>query len=103
MTATAIRKGQKSCERARFPGERVLFVRIVAFRLVLARAFYVLHGMNQVAVRNHGVMRRLFEVPGAVIFCGGALVPGGMLQKFCGFQMMINALLRHKLRITALN
>jgi hypothetical protein len=99
MTAIAIREGGKSSERALFAGERDFFVRIVTLGLVFARTFDVFDGMNQVAVRNHGVMRRLFKLPGAVIFRGAALVFGRMLQQFRGFQVMIHALLRHVFRI----
>jgi hypothetical protein len=93
MSEIAIREAGKSYERARFAGERTLIVRIVAFRLVLAGPFDMLNRMDQVAVRNHGMMRRLFEFPGAVILGGGALVLRGVLEKFRSFQMMIDALL----------
>ncbi len=91
--------GEKSCERARFGNERTLFVRIVVFRQVLARAFDVLHRVNQVAVGNHRMMGRFFEFSGAVVFGGAALVFSGMLQELRSFQMMIHALLRHIFRI----
>jgi len=99
MVAIAIRKGDKSYERARFGNERTLFVRIVVFRHVFARTFDVLDCVNQMAVGNHGMMGRLFEFSAAVKFRGGALVFSGMLQEFRGFQMMIHALLRHVFRI----
>jgi len=99
MTAIAIRDGRKSDERARFDGERALFVRIVVFGLVFAGPFDVLHRVEQMAVGNHGVMSGLFELTGTVIFRGAALMFGGMLEKFRGFQMMIDALLRHVFRI----
>jgi hypothetical protein len=99
MTAIARCNAGKSCERARFGNERTLFVRIVAFRHVFARALDVLDSVNQMAVGNHGMMGRLFEFTAAVEFGGGALVFSGMLQKFRGFQMMIHALLRHVFRI----
>jgi hypothetical protein len=99
MTAISIRVGKKSYERARFAGERTLFVRIVVFGLVFAGPFNVLHCMDQVAVRNHGMMGGLLEFTGAVIFSGAALVLGGMLEQFGGFQMMIDAFLGHVFRI----
>jgi hypothetical protein len=99
MTATARCNGEKSYERARFGNERTLIVRIVVFRDVFAGAFNVLHGMNQVAVGDHGMMCRFFEFSGAVIFGGGALMFGGMLQELRGLQVMIHALLRHVFRI----
>jgi hypothetical protein len=99
MTAIAIHDGEKSYERACFGNERTLFVRIVAFRHVLARTFDVLYRVNQVAVGNHGMMGRFLEFPAAVVFGGAALVLGGVLEEFRSFQMMINALLRHVFRI----
>jgi hypothetical protein len=99
MTAIAIREGGKSSERALFAGERAFFVRIVTLSLVFARALDVLDGVDQVAVRNHGVMRGLFKFPGAMEFGGAALVFGRMLQQFRSFQVMIHALLRHVFRI----
>jgi hypothetical protein len=75
-------------------------VRIVAFRLVLAGAFDVLHGMDQVTVRNHRMMSRLLKLSSAVVLRCAALMLRGMLQKFRRFQMMINARLRHVFRIT---
>jgi hypothetical protein len=99
MTAISIPAGEKSCERARFAGERILFVRIVVFRLMFAGAFNVLHCMDQMAVGNHGMMRGLLEFSGAMILSGAALMLGGMLQQLGGFQMMIDALLRHTFRI----
>jgi|ERR1700722_11306915 len=99
MTAISIRVGKKSYERARFAGERTLFVRIVVFGLVFAGPFNVLHCMDQVAVRNHGMMGGLLEFTGAVIFSGAALVLGGMFEQFGGFQMMIDAFLGHVFRI----
>ena len=85
MTATARRDGRKSYERALIGNERTFFVRIMTFRHVFAGTFDVLHSVNQVAVRNHGVMGCLFEFSGAVVFGGAALVFGGVLQKFRGF------------------
>jgi len=99
MTAISIREGEKSYERARFAGERILFVRIVVFGLVFAGPFDMLDRMDQMAVRNHGMMRGLLEFAGAVILGGAALMPGGMLEQLGGFQMMIDALLRHMFRI----
>jgi hypothetical protein len=99
MTAVTIPKGGKSCERARFGDERALFVRIVIFGLVFAGAFDVFDRMDQVAVGNHGVMGGFFEFSEAVKLGGGALMFGGMLQKFGSFQMMIHAFLRHVFRI----
>jgi hypothetical protein len=95
MTAISILEGEKSYERARFAGEWTLFVRIVVFGLVLAGPFDVLDRVDQVAVRNHGMMGGLLEFAGAVILSGAALMPGGMLEQLGGFQMMIDALLRH--------
>jgi hypothetical protein len=100
MTAITISKGKKSYERARFSGERALFVRIVVFSLVFAGPFDVLDCMDQMAVRNHGMMGGLLEFAGAVIFSGAALMLGGMLEQLGGLQMMIDALLRHTFRIT---
>lgn len=99
MTATARCNGEKSYERALFGNERAFFMRIVAFRHVFARALDVLHRVNQVAVGNHGMMGGFFELSGAVVLGGAALVSGGVLQEFRGFQMMIHALLRHVFRI----
>jgi hypothetical protein len=99
MTAISIRVGEKSYERARFAGERILFVRIVVFGLMFAGPFNVLDCMDQVAVRNHGMMRGLLEFSGAVILSGAALMLGGMLEQLGGFQMMIDAFLRHTFRI----
>ena len=56
--------GEKSYERALFGDERALFMRIVAFRLVFARALDVLHRMDQVAVGNHGMMGGFFKFSG---------------------------------------
>jgi hypothetical protein len=95
MTAISIRLGEKSYERARFAGERALFVRIVVFSLVFAGPFDVLDCMDQMAVGNHGVMGGLLEFSRAVILGGAALMLGGMLEQFGGFQMMIDAFLRH--------
>ena len=75
-------------------------MRIVVFRLVLAGPFDVLHRVDQVAVRNHGMMGRFFKFSGCVVFGGAALVLSSVLQKFGGFQVMIDALLRHVFRIT---
>jgi hypothetical protein len=80
MTAITIRNVEKSCERAGFAGERTLFVRIVVFGLVFAGPFNMLYRMDQVAVRDHGVMGRLFKFPGAVILCRAALMLGRMLE-----------------------
>jgi hypothetical protein len=99
MTATARCYGEKSYERARFADERTLFVRIVAFGDVFARAFHVLDRVNQVAVGDHGVMGRLLEFSTAVELGGAALVFGGVLQQFGGFQVMVHTLLRHVFRI----
>jgi hypothetical protein len=99
MTAIAIQAGGKSCERARFSVERDLFVRIVALSLVFARPFNMLQRMNQVAVRNHGVVSGLLKLPAAMIFRRGALMFGGVFQQFGSLQMMINAFLRHDFRI----
>ena len=74
-------------------------MRIVAFRLVLAGPFDMLDGMNQVAVRNHGMMGRFFKFSGRVVLGCRALVLRRMLQKFGGLQVMIDTLLRHALRI----
>jgi hypothetical protein len=74
-------------------------VRIVAFRLVLARPFHVLHRMDQVAVGNHRVVGGFFKFAGAVVLGGSALVLRGMLKKLGGLQMMIDAFLRHVARI----
>jgi hypothetical protein len=74
-------------------------VRIVAFGHVLASPFDMLDRVNQVAVGNHCMMGRFFEFSAAVVFGGAALVLGGVLEEFRGFQMMINALLRHVFRI----
>ena len=100
MTAIAIPGGGKSYERALFPGERTLFVRIVAFGLVPAGPFDVLHRMDQVAVRNHGMMGGFLKLSCPVVLGRDALVLRCMLQKFGGFQVMIDALLRHVFRIT---
>jgi hypothetical protein len=72
-------------------------VRIVILGVVLRRLFDVFHGMHQVAVGNHGVMRRFIEISRPVKLRGHALVFRGVLQKFSGLQMMINAFLRHDL------
>ena len=56
--------------------------------------------MDQVAVRNHGMMGRFFKFSGRVILGSAPLVLRCMLQKFGGFQVMINALLRHLFRLT---
>jgi hypothetical protein len=104
MTGISRREGAKSYERARFRRERdnlPLFVRIVVFGLVLACRLDVLSRVDQVAVRNHGMMGGLFKLSRAVVFRGAALVLRGMLEKFRGFQVMINAFLRHDLRITS--
>jgi hypothetical protein len=93
-------RADKSYERTLFGGERVFQVRIVAFGLVPAGPFDVLHRMNQVAVRDHGMMGGFFKLSGCVTLGGTALVPGSVLEQFGGFQMMIHALLRHALRIT---
>jgi hypothetical protein len=100
MTAIAIAVGEKSYERARFDREWTLFVRIVAFRLVLAGPFDVLHRMDQVAVGNHGMVGRFFKFTGAVVLGSAPLMLRGVLQKFRSLQMMIDALLRHVFRIT---
>jgi hypothetical protein len=75
-------------------------VQIVALRLVLAGSLDMLDRMDQVAVRNHGMMGRFFKFSGRVVLGSAALVLRRMLQKFGGFQVMINALLRHVIRIT---
>lgn len=100
MSAIARPGGEKSYERALFPGERAFFVRIVAFGLVPAGPFNVLHRMDQVAVRNHGMMGGFLELSCSVVLGRDALVLRRMLQKFGGFQVMIDALLRHVFRIT---
>jgi hypothetical protein len=97
MTVSAMSQGSKSCERALFGHGRDLFVRIVMLGVVLGSLFDVFHGMDQVAMGNHGMMRRLVEVPCSVILSGTALMFGGVLQKFGGLQMMIDAFLRHDL------
>jgi len=94
---------QKSCERTLFDGERAIFVRIVAFRLVFAGPFDMLHRMDQVPVRDHGMVGGFFKLSSPVVLGGGPLVLCRMLQKFGGFQMMIDALLRHVFRITKRN
>ena len=94
MRAIAIPGGGKSYERALFRGERAFFVRIVVFRLVLAGPFDMLDRMDQVAVRNHGMMRRFFKFSGRVALGGAALVLRRMLQKFGGFQVMIEQMIR---------
>jgi hypothetical protein len=76
-------------------------VRVVVFRLMLTRAVDVFDGVNQVALRNHGVVRGLFKFARTVKFGGGTLVLGSMLQKFGGFQMMIHTFLRHAFRVTS--
>jgi hypothetical protein len=65
--------------------------------VVLGSLFDVFHGVDQVAMGNHGMMRRLVEVPGSVELCRHALMLRGVLQKFSGLQMMIDAFLRHAL------
>lgn len=100
MRAFAIRGGRKSCERARFAGERALFVRIVVFGLVLAGPFHVLDRVDQVAVGNHRMVGGLFKLSRPVVFGGAALVFRGMFEQFRGLQMMIDSLLRHVFRIT---
>ena len=100
MRAIAIAKGGKSYERALFCGERAIFVQIVVFRVVLAGPFDMLDRMDQVAVRNHGVMGGFFIFPGRVMLGGAALVLGRMLQQLGGFQVMIDTGLRHAFRIT---
>jgi hypothetical protein len=90
----------KSYERALFRGERAFFVGIVIFRLVLVGPFDMLDRMDQVPVRNHGMMGRFFKFSSRVVLSGAALVLRRMLQKFGRFQMMIDALLRHVFRIT---
>jgi hypothetical protein len=56
--------------------------------------------MDQVAVRNHGMMCRFFKFSGRVVLGGAALMLRRMLQEFGGFQVMIDALLRHVFRVT---
>ena len=86
-------KGRKSYERALFGGERAFFVRIVAFRLVLAGPFDMLDRMHHVAVRNHGMMGRFFKFSGPVVLGGAPLVlRAACSQKFGSFQAMIDAL-----------
>ena len=92
-------EGGKSYERALFRRERSFFVRIVAFCLVLAGAFDMLDRMDQVSVRNHGMLGRFFKFSGRVVLGGAPLVLGRMLQKFGSFQVMIDALLRHMFRV----
>ena len=72
----------------------------MAFGLVFARAFDVLDRMDKVAVRNHRMKGRFFKFSARVVLGGAALVLRRMLQKFGGFQVMIDALLRHVFRIT---
>ena len=83
MTAIAIRDGEKSYERACFGNERTLFVRIVAFRHVLARTFDVLYRVNQVAVGNHGMMGRFFVVSAIMMLSRFAMVTRGMRMMLC--------------------
>ena len=97
MTANAMRTGSNSCERALFARERAFFVRIVMLRLMFGGFFDVLHCMHQMAVRNHGMMRCFIEISSPVKLRGHALVFRGVLQQFRGFQMMIDAFLRHGL------
>ena len=75
-------------------------MRIVTFGLMPAGPFHVLRCMDQVAMRNHGMMGGLLELTRSVVLGGDALVLRRMLQKFGGFQVMIDALLRHVPRIT---
>jgi hypothetical protein len=95
-----LRRAGKSHERALFGGERAFFVQIVVFRLVLAGPFDMRDRMDQVAVRNHGMMGRFFKFSGRVVLGSAPLVLRCMLQKFGSFQVMINALLRHVFRLT---
>jgi hypothetical protein len=91
---------EKSYERTQFDDERTLFVRIVIFGLVSAGAFDVFHRMNQMAVRNHGMMGGFFELSVTVVLGGDTLVLRGMLKQLGSLQMMIDALLRHAFRVT---
>ena len=66
---------------------------IVVFSLMPAGRDNVLHRMHQVAVGDHGMVRRPIELFRTVVLGGAPLMLRGVLQKFRSFQMMINALL----------
>ena len=60
---------------------------------MFAGPFDVLHRMDQVAVRNHGMMSGFFKFTGAVILRRTTLVLGSMVEQLRRFQVMVDALL----------
>jgi hypothetical protein len=67
----------------------------MVIRGVLARLFGMVLGVRVVAMRDVGMVARLFFIPGCVMLGSGPVVFRGMLVMFSSFQMVVLALFRH--------
>lgn len=83
--------------RPRLPDQalRNVSVRIVLFGVVLARQLDVFRRVDQMPVGDHRMMRRPIELSSAMVLGRALVMPRRMLQQLRGFQMVIDALLRH--------
>jgi hypothetical protein len=73
---------------------------------MLARLVGMVLGVRLMAMRDMGMVARLFFIPGSVMLSSGAMMFRGMLVMFSSFQVVVLPFFRHRslflrLRISA--
>jgi hypothetical protein len=69
----------------------------VCFYVRLCRFLGVVLGVHVMTVGGVRVVSRLFVIAGVMMFCGFAMVPGGVIVMMGGFLVMLRGFLGHSL------